>query len=347
MNGQVLGQDSVCSAVFEGKIHWFWGDTNRPGYPLGNFHTPGATSNLPGRGGLDPARGVNLSYLVDKNGFARPACEMPGAGPTWLTGLVVLGDRQGKERMFANYAKIRPPLELYERGLVEFDSRSQTFQKRAVFPVALAAYTGEHPGGHPFIHRDGNIDYIYYCSPYPLVRVPTDPDSLANPKTWEAFTCLVPGTRFSERKIDRTSDGRLRYSWKKETQLVSQEQQGKLESLGLLRRDETLLNLRDVLTGKRVLAHGGSVYWNAYRHRWVMIAVEQFGSSFLGEVWFAEADTPQGPWVYARKIVTHDDYSFYNPKQHPMFDQDGRAHDLLRRDLYHDFFGKQGPDAAI
>ena len=24
----------------------------------------------------------------------------------------------------------------------------------------------------------------------------------------------------------------------------------------------------------------------------------------------------------ARKIVTHDKYSFYNPKQHPMFDAD-------------------------
>ena len=43
----------------------------------------------------------------------------------------------------------------------------------------------------------------------------------------------------------------------------------------------------------------------------------------MGEVWYAEADTPLGPWVYARKIVTHDKYSFYNPKQHPMFDKDG------------------------
>ena len=58
--------------------------------------------------------------------------------------------------------------------------------------------------------------------------------------------------------------------------------------------------------------------------RWVMIAVESYGStSLLGEVWYAEADTPLGPWVYARKIVTHDKYSFYNPKQHPMFDKDG------------------------
>ena len=47
------------------------------------------------------------------------------------------------------------------------------------------------------------------------------------------------------------------------------------------------------------------------------------GPSNLGEVWFAEADTPAGPWVYARRIVTHDHYTFYNPTQHPFFDQDG------------------------
>ena len=88
--------------------------------------------------------------------------------------------------------------------------------------------------------------------------------------------------------------------------------------------DESLLNLRDIDSGKTVQAHGGSVYWNAYRNRWVMITVESFGStSMLGEVWYAEADTPLGPWVYARKVVTHDKYSFYNPKQHPMFDKEG------------------------
>jgi len=47
LNGLVFGQDSVLNTVYRGKIYWFWGDTNRPGYPLGNFHTPGATSLLP------------------------------------------------------------------------------------------------------------------------------------------------------------------------------------------------------------------------------------------------------------------------------------------------------------
>ncbi len=61
-----------------------------------------------------------------------------------------------------------------------------------------------------------------------------------------------------------------------------------------------------------------------------MIAVQQGGSSLLGEVWYAEAPQPTGPWRRAKKIVTHDRYSFYNPVQHPFFDQDGGRRDLLR-----------------
>jgi hypothetical protein len=37
--------------------------------------------------------------------------------------------------------------------------------------------------------------------------------------------------------------------------------------------EEALLHLKDVETGKPVLAHSGTVYWNDYRRRWVMIAV--------------------------------------------------------------------------
>src|SRR5262249_24604352 len=104
------------------------------------------------------------------------------------------------------------------------------------------------------------------------------------------------------------------------------EDQERLIRKGRLKPGEALLHLQDVETGKAVFAHGGSVYWNRFRGRWVMIAVESRGTSPLGEVWFAEADTPLGPWVYARKIVTHEKYSFYNPKQDPMFDQqDGRV----------------------
>jgi hypothetical protein len=47
LNGGVLGQDSVLNATYKGRLYWFWGDTNRAGYPLGNFAVSGAVSELP------------------------------------------------------------------------------------------------------------------------------------------------------------------------------------------------------------------------------------------------------------------------------------------------------------
>jgi hypothetical protein len=101
-------------------------------------------------------------------------------------------------------------------------------------------------------------------------------------------------------------------------------EQAALVKAGLLKPEEALLHLQDPDTGRAVFAHGGSVYWNAYRKRWLLVTVERGGeASNLGEVWYAEADTPVGPWAYARKIATHPKYSFYNPKEHPYFAGDG------------------------
>ena len=323
LNGRVTGQDSVVNAVYQGKVHWFWGDTNRPDYPLGNFHVPGATSELPGLGGLDPAKGVDLGYFLDEKGFAKPTAPLPGDGPTWISGLIVLRDRDGHERMFANYVKIRNMLEVYQNGLAEFHPESQRFGKVAQFPDA-ARFAGDYPSGHAFLHTERGVNYVYYASPYPLLRVLADPGRLGDPASFESFTCLKAGTRRAQQQLDRDAEGFLHYGWKRNTQVLPQDAQNKLISAGRMKPREGLLNLRDVETGKTVLAHGGSVYWNVYRGRWLMIAVESFGrTSFLGEVWYAEADTPLGPWVYARKVVTHDKYSFYNPKHHPMFDQQG------------------------
>ena len=74
-----------------------------------------------------------------------------------------------------------------------------------------------------------------------------------------------------------------------------------------------------------------------------MIAVQNYGTSFLGEVWYAEALTPLGPWTSGVKIVTHDKYSFYNPKQHPYFDeQEGRV--IYFEGTYsHTFSGNEHP----
>jgi hypothetical protein len=318
LNGLVMGSDSVLNVVYKGRLHWFWGDTAWPRYPLGNFHASGATSRLPGDGGLDPAVGVNLNYFVDERGFAKPMAPMPGEGPTWLDGLVVVRDATGQERMFAAYAKVHANMEAYQRGLVVFNDASEQFEKVAEFDLAAPV----HPGGHPFERVVDGTEYIYYAAPFPIVRVRADAERLADLSAYEAFSCLKTGSRLDEPQLDRATDGTLRYEWRRNTPPVGPAEQAKLIEAGVLKQPEALFQVQDVETSQAILVHNGSVYWNEYRCRWVLVFVEQFGSSMLGEIWYAEGDSPLGPWVYAVKIITHDQYSFYNPKHHPAFDQD-------------------------
>lgn len=339
LNAQVFGSDSVVNAVYHGKVYWFWGDTNRPAYPLGNFHVPGATSLLPSAGGLNPNFGVDLTYFVDDRGFAKPTAQMPGEGPTWINGLVVLSDKVGRERMFAAYVKVKGFLQVYEHGLVEFNDTKTEFEKVTTFPEGAPVY----PGGHPFRRTSNGVEHVFFANPYPLTRVRAEPERLSQLREYEAFTCLQPGSRPNDLRLDRDAAGQLRYGWKKDAPPLGPEEQAKLLRAGKLKPEEALLHLQDPDTGKPVRAHGGSVYWNSHRGRWVMITVEAGGTSQLGEVWYAEADTPLGPWVYARKVVTHERYSFYNPKQHPFFDKDGGRQIYFEGTYTHTFSGNPEP----
>lgn len=318
INAQVFGQDSVQNAVYQGRLFWMWGDTQRPGYPLGNFHMSGATSALPGKGGLDPAQGVDLDYFTAESGFAREMAPMPGTGPTWLSGLVVLPE-DGRERLFATYGKIRPPLELYERGLCRYNDEKGQFERLERFPLDAPVF----PFGHPVKRKVDGVEYVFFGDPFPLVRVPAEAAALRDLSRYEAYTPLREGSRLAEPVLDRDSAGKVRYAWRKNTPPVSGEAQEKLIQQGKLRREEALLRLDDPDTGKPVVIHAGTVNWNEYRKRWIMIATEIGGTSLLGEVWYAEADQPQGPWLNPRKVVTHNRYSFYNPVHHPEFDQQG------------------------
>lgn len=75
--------------------------------------------------------------------------------------------------------------------------------------------------------------------------------------------------------------------------------------------------------GKPIEPNAGSIAWSPYRKRWVTVFLQTFGApSGFGEVWYAEADSPFGPWGRAVKILSHANYSFYNPRVHPEFTAD-------------------------
>lgn len=319
-NAQVFGCDSTISAVYRGRLYWFWGDTNRPQYPLGNFQATGATSRLPADGGLDPSIGVDLQIFAGENGFARGMAQIPGDGATWFTGLTVLKNPDGRETMYAGYVRVRPPFDIYLSGLAAWDDASECFRSIAEFgkdPIV-------QPAGHPMRLIADGVDYVHFGNTIPFVRVPARADALTQLGEYEAYTCLRTGTRLDKPEIDRDEQGRIRYAWRRDTPPIDPNEQKKLTVSGVLKPHEGLFQLRDRDTGRYITPHFGSCYWNDFRRKFVFVFVESKGeSSLLGEVWYAEAESPLGPWAWAVKIITHDNYTFYNPKQHPALAQDG------------------------
>ena len=325
LNGQVTGQDSIQSILYRGKIFWFWGDTGRLSYPLGHFGMAGATSDLPGKGGLDPADGINLDYFVDENGFSRPMCaNIPGDGMKWIDGLMLLNDPKGREHIVAHYELHKDLATVTDRKLIVYDDKKEGFIKLK----SLEVEEQFHPRGHPIKHTVEGTDYYYFPFTYPHMRVKANWASVMDSEQYEGFTCLQTGARYKKEKteLERNTEGKLAWGWKKNTPPLSEAEQEELIKAGQIKADEKWIDLKDVETGKNVVMHGGSVTWNPYRKRWIMIATEFGGkSSMLGEIWFTEAESPEGPYRHARKILTHDRYSFYNPKHHPFLDQqDGR-----------------------
>jgi hypothetical protein len=347
LNAEVTGQDSILNALYRGKLYWFYGDTGRVAYALGNFKMSGATTGLPGT--IDPDVGFDLTYFVGKDGFSRPMAPIPGEGVVWLSGIVTLPDESGRERMLAFYQRRRGLGAVLESGFAVYDDEKNQFEQHKDLPLDPPIV----PTGHPFRTRDGGDGYVYFTAPYPSLRVKADMKSYLDLALYEAYTCLKPGTRYGGEgkappQLDRDASGRLVWAWKRDTPPLSPTAQNELVAAGKMTREESPFRLQDADGGKPVLFHGGSCHWNAYRKKYVVIASEVFGTTMLGEVWYSEADRPEGPWVHARKIITHankpgDAHDFYNPVHHAFFDRDGGRVIYLEGTYVNTFSGNPHP----
>lgn len=313
-NAKVAGQDSVQAVVHAGRIFWFWGDTNRPAYPLGHFGTSGAVSALPGQGGLDPSVGVDYTYFTGADGFARPV--VPGEHLRWIDGAVAVADPDGTERIVARLDVRKSLGEGLSRHLVVWNDAAAVFERlRDHAPDETRL-----PQGHGLRH-DG---WFYFCNPFPIVRVRADWQSLQEPARYEGWTLDGGG------------------AWRAGVVSTTQDEQERAIAAGTLRVDDAWSALRDADTGAVVRAHAGSIAWNGFRGQWILIAHQRDGGpSQLGEVWFAEAPAIEGPWRRAHKIVTHDRYSFYNVVHHPFFDRDG-GRTIFFEGTYTGMFSRQG-----
>jgi hypothetical protein len=349
LNANVKGQDSVQSTVYHDQIHWFWGDTLYE-VGFGNFRTSGATSQLPGQGGLDPSLGVNLDYYVDGNGSSKQMMPLTDPGPVWIDGLFTVDDNNGQEKMLTHYSRRDPNNALgaqVEHGLALFNDTSEIFERHQTHALDNPITAGGL--GHSFKHSVDGEDYIYFALSYPNVRVRATWDDVNDVSTWEAFTPLLENSRYDAANppLELDGNGKPVYGWKKNTDPLTADMVEELVQNGFIDRDESPFRLQDSATGDDIHLHRASVYWNDYRHNWIMIGNEVFGDSLLGEVWFAEAPTPEGPWENAVKVATHhngsENYTFYNPKQEPFFDQDGGRTIYLEGTYSNTFSGNPNP----
>lgn len=317
LNGKVTGCDSVMLAKYHDKLFWFWGDTNRPAYTLGLFDVPGATTPLPS--GTDIEKGIDLAYFTGQDGFAKATCKMEGSGPTWIDGVVALKDATGKERLYGAYVKVKSPLTIYRRGTCVWNDDKNAFEHAGDIPLDAPIL----PFGHPLLLEDGGKSYVAFGDPFPIARIPAQAENYSDLTKYEAFTCLTPGSTLAKPLVERDGNGTVVWSWKKGSVPIDFAAEDKLRSTGAIKRNERRFQLYEAKTGKILFVHRGSVNWNAYRKKWICVFGQHVGTSMLGEIWYAEANEPTGPWTGAVKIVTHTKYSFYNPVHHAEFDREG------------------------
>jgi hypothetical protein len=269
----ILGCDSVQNAVHRGRLFWAWGDTTMPQYPLGIFHMTGATTSVQPLASFEPPLRLHLEYFTNDKGVPRAIAEMPGSGPTWVSGTVSLPDRTGSERLVGSYVKIKPPMDAYEAGLCVWNDAKAVFEPlRTVWAKSAAApKPPAYPEGQPALWKDSEgRQWVLFGNPLPVLRCPATFEAWQDASTWERLT-----------------------------------------------PQETLVCATDP---QRVKPHSGSIAWNPWRRRWVTVFMQTFGQpSAFGELWYAEADQPTGPWGKAVKVLSHANYTFYNPRIHPEF----------------------------
>lgn len=315
--GRVAGQDSVQTAVYRGKVYWFWGDTQRMEYPLGLFRMAGATTPVPDRK-TDPAGGIAFDYFVGKDGFARammPLAERP-QGVVWVSAVFTVPDEKGAERMVGHYTRRKGLADELEQGIAVFDDDKAVFTVVKQLPLKE---TWRRPAGHPIAHEEGGKKWLLFGSPTPNVRVPATLKDVLDPGKYEAFTCAKDGGP------DRGADGRPKWRWQKDLPPLGSKEEREWVKSGKLKAEHArFCPANAAAPGERVVLHSGTVRYNAHRKRWVLVAGQIGGkTSFLGEVWYAEAKEPTGPFAKAVKVVTHDKQTFYNVCHHAFLDRSG------------------------
>lgn len=307
LQGRVAGQDSNLTVDIDGRTLWMWGDTSALDYPLGHFATAAAWVDVPAA----PGEPAPLDYLVDDDGFSRGVAALSDDGPVWLT-LPAVVDDGGTDAVVAVFGVFSGGLVATDRGLARWDPAAEAFEAVARLPLAPTL-------GHQVPVVEGGWVYAHEG-----VRFPATLGGASDPTQWQAFTPLVDGS------ILRHPDGSPDWAWRSGQPLADADR---------LDVDDRWVHIVDPLDGTAVEPHEGTVVHSPWRHRYLWLFTRNAGLFALGELWLAEADTPIGPWRFARKLADHDGYTTYNPMVNPVRMADDRT--LAFQTTYTTFFATE------
>ena len=300
LNASVTGQDTAQAIEYKGKLLWFWGDTDRADYPLGNFYTTGAVARSSGK----PLETIDFDYFRDDKGFVRAMVPSTKPHPIWISGLAVVEDN-----LIGYYSEMESLGKILSHGLLKWNDDEERFDRWTTFDTARGWKFLE---GHLTRHGDyligGNL---------PAVRVRNRLADVQRADAYEAFSCLAPDGTVNQK------DGKAVYAWTKSVEPITSQKEFDLVKSGKLQASDAHFLPIDQ-NGKPAVIVSGSVAWNAHRKRWLGIFGRRDGEkSFLGEIVVSEADSPTGPFRKCVTVADHPNYTFYNPVHHPFLD-DGR-----------------------
>jgi hypothetical protein len=281
-------------------------------YPLGLYRVSGATTAVPSAD-ADLAAGIAFDYFVDKAGFARAMMALPERpdGVIWIDGVCTAADAKGEERLVAHYSRRKGLAEELEHGVAVFDDERGVFVAVKRLPLTEK---WRFPQGHAVPFEEGGRRWLLFGNPAPVVRAPATLKGLLDPASYEAFSCA-----------GAAEGGKPAWRWQSELPPTGPGAEADRVEGGEIKPEHTRFYPANAADPKeRVRLHNGTVRWNEHRKRWVMVAGQIWGkSSQLGEVWYAEARHPTGPFAKAVKVVTHDRKTFYNVCHHAFLDRGG------------------------
>ena len=347
--GHVNGQDTQSSVVYKGRLYQFWQDTgidndNQGGESGASYRSTGAVSDLPSNGGLAVDVGSNRTYFTKANGDAREMCpannddgslDFGGSGLFWLGSPMVVQDSGGNEKLVAVYAVINGADRAGKtNGFAVFNDAKGYFDYVSSFDTP-ASGIGANVNGNA-VATFGNQKYFIGASAGGLVRVKATYADVTNINSYEAYTPLKPNTTYTDAAlfqattltasdINKDGGGNVLWTWSNTVKPLGGTTLNTLIGNGWIPRANNPFNYEDRdSAGNYKNFNSIAMAYNPYRRAWTAIAQEYLGN----DVWYAEAQSPTGPWNYAKDITTHGrqdrNYTFYNMAQHPEFTKDGQ-----------------------